>query len=331
MLLALLATTAFTVSGPGGGTAHADRDTGHTGAHPDWMANIPDDVSLAELSIPGTHEDLSAPDSKAEGATLTHQLRAGIRAVDIAGQSRAVNAAGQNRAACPPYPDSVYQRDEYHKVLGELDAFLQEHPGETILLNMQGNCATGATQAYSPPRPACADREQIFNTRAHIYRDLFWQPSVRSPAEVPTLEEVRGKVVMVNWNAPATGCGRPQPYYSGWAQEWAPQLSCYVRNSCDAAQTRGEWEAFQTRYYRNDRGPDCWTDRRPRSGEMYTAWTSGPKRGPASYALPDGPANAVGVNYLPSLPSLPSPEQTERQLQQGLLGLIGDIIQLNPS
>ena len=60
--------------------------------NPDWMARIPDGRSLAELSIPGTHESLAITggavtncqeDYGRSAETLTAQLNAGIRFFDI--------------------------------------------------------------------------------------------------------------------------------------------------------------------------------------------------------------------------------------------------------
>ena len=67
--------------------------------HPDWMKWLPDEISLAALSIPGTHDTMAdcsndcrdnetgivitTPVTQTQGLSLSEQLLAGIRALDI--------------------------------------------------------------------------------------------------------------------------------------------------------------------------------------------------------------------------------------------------------
>ena len=57
--------------------------------HPDWMKWLPNDLSLADLSLPGTHDTMASnalditPSSETQSLSLQVQLEAGIRAVDM--------------------------------------------------------------------------------------------------------------------------------------------------------------------------------------------------------------------------------------------------------
>jgi hypothetical protein len=166
-------------------------------SHPDWMRGIPDDTSLAALSIPGTHNSLAlhggdltqTQENHGDSAdTLSAQLDAGIRAVDI----RVRRYEDRFTIHHGPY----YQHANFADVLRKAGSFLEEHPGETVLLRLKAEC-TGEVGS-------CSDEGSELDTPAIFdwYRDndpngkYLYGPSATGSAEMPTLGAARGKIVL---------------------------------------------------------------------------------------------------------------------------------------
>lgn len=153
-------------------------------SHPDWMRWIPDHHSLAELSIPGTHDtmaDNGGPSPETQGLSLRAQLDAGIRALDIRARHIADSFAIHHGSIFLGY---FFGGD----VLAVCQDFLNDNPTETIIMRLKNE------------RP---DDEQD-NTRTFaetyewyrsLYPNLFHQDT---RARIPTLGEVRGKVVVLH-------------------------------------------------------------------------------------------------------------------------------------
>ncbi|MTE22344.1 phosphatidylinositol-specific phospholipase C domain-containing protein [Streptomyces sp. TRM43335] len=323
LLAPLLTAVAVTVCGPGDtARAYSDPESYRSleaNAHPAWMAAVRGDASLAELSVPGTHDTLAvyggAPTETQErhergdgrgGGSLAHQLRAGIRAIDI--RVRIVSD-DRGRARFAIHHGAVYQRANFDDVVRELDTFLREHPTETVLLHLHAECAGGLTGCTdADPCPECGTdhnhrRRQIFDAYVDANRELFWQPSVTGAAHVPTLDEVRGKVVLVNWSGPHGGnytdYGLQQLNYADWPDEWGPQKNCYVQNSYRVdgiSLIDDKWEKVHAQLDRTNRAADCRDPGRPNHDRMYVNWTSGASFWAYPYTVAGGTPTATGVN-----------------------------------
>jgi 1-phosphatidylinositol phosphodiesterase len=147
---------------------------------PDWMATIADTRSLAELSMPGTHDSgaLFEPYmglAKCQNLSIADQLAAGVRYFDI----RCRNFNDQFLI----YHGSVDQNQTYDEVLAAMFAFLDAHPTETIVISVQEELAAqGATLTFE---------------------QLFAQYVAQAPSRwylgttVPHLGEARGKLVLL--------------------------------------------------------------------------------------------------------------------------------------
>jgi hypothetical protein len=122
-------------------------------SHTDWMAGLPPQTNLGALTIPGTHDTLAihgglfpsyyeAQEDHGDGAaTLDAQLNAGVRAIDI--RVRVVN----NDSAFAIHHTDVYQNANFDDVLTHARAFLSAHPGETVLMDLHGECDGDSTEA----------------------------------------------------------------------------------------------------------------------------------------------------------------------------------------
>ncbi|MEU6560347.1 phosphatidylinositol-specific phospholipase C [Nocardia nova] len=177
--------------------------------NPDWMGALPDGTPLTAMSIPGTHDTVSIHGGKAGPAvitqekfdtgcadaacasarTLSTQLEAGIRALDIrVRRDEAGNLAVQH--------GGFYQEIGLDDVLRVTEDFLSRHPRETVLMRVKAEC-TNDDKAFQcvdagrqPPDPALLDRILTAHPR-------MWRPSATGLAAVPRLGEVRGSIVVI--------------------------------------------------------------------------------------------------------------------------------------
>ncbi|MFC9917983.1 hypothetical protein [Agromyces binzhouensis] len=102
--------------------------------HEDWMAGLPDDLRLSELSLPGTHDSgaskFGGDITFTQSMGFSDQLAAGIRALDI--------RVGEN-GVCPLdiFHGIDCQFTPYGEVVADLVEFLDEHPSETIVTRVK--------------------------------------------------------------------------------------------------------------------------------------------------------------------------------------------------
>jgi len=145
-----------------------------------WMSGIVDNASIAALSIPGTHDSGArnepvAGTAKCQDLTIAQQLEAGVRFLDI--RCRHID----NGFAI--HHGSIYQSLNFNDVLLACTGFLAAHPTETIIMSVKEEYdATNNTRTF----------EQTFDSYVQQYSS-YWSLGVN----VPTLGQVRGKIVLV--------------------------------------------------------------------------------------------------------------------------------------
>jgi hypothetical protein len=220
LVASLLALAAVLLVPSAAFAADASYRTLSSASHPDWMRDLPDATGLAALSIPGTHETMSIhggawtqtqEDYGDSGATLTAQLTAGIRMIDIRARVNDGNTFTIHHGA-------TYQNANFDDVLARLGDFLAAHPGETVLVRLKqectgeiGSCTDASGQSGFP---------DIFDAYVARRPALFWTPSVTrsAAAAMPALGAVRGRVVLVVMNGPRGGrvAGYGLAQFAGW-------------------------------------------------------------------------------------------------------------------
>ncbi len=146
----------------------------------DWMGRIPAETRLSRITLPGTHNSAARHEplpgtAKCQDLDLTGQLAAGVRFLDL--RCRHVGNA------FALYHGMVDQRLTFDAALGELNAFLTAHPSECVLVSVK--------EEHTPDG----------NTRK--FEETFASYTAREPGRwwlgtaIPTLAEVRGKLVLV--------------------------------------------------------------------------------------------------------------------------------------
>lgn len=305
-----------------------------------WMNGVPDGTSLAWLSVPGTHDSLALcgsanePESAADcetistgitrtqadhgfsAKTLDTQLNAGIRALDIRVR---VNKDGSG-LRFTIHHGVYYQYANFTDVLTHLKDFLAANPSETVLLHLKAECTAESFSCEDAEGYATDDwRKKVLasyldgyaytgdgdtRTPATAWRDLFWEPSVTGTGQavsMPSLGQVRGKVVMLGFRGPGGGIydgyGIKQPYPAGGSNGNYVQDDYEVKTITDIAP---KWEKVRTHLRRTN---GVWDSSRPGEKELtyepnalYVNYTSGSSAGAHPFTVAGGTPSATGVN-----------------------------------
>ena len=222
-----------------------------------WMGQVPDSTSLGAMSIPGTHDtlaihggsllpqDFETQENQGDSAaTLTTQLDAGIRAIDI--RVRVVNGA------FVIHHTSIYQNANFDDVLTKAQNFLAAHPTETILMDLHGECDADTTEGGSgstsighcadvPSDTTAAQRISIFESYLARYPGLFYAPAVTGTAAMPALGQARGHIVLTDFTGPLgevyAGFGLTRLTTGAWTQ--------YVENDWTQCNLADKWNEVQ--------------------------------------------------------------------------------------
>ena len=164
----------------------------------DWMAALDDELPLDAIVLPGTHDSGTqycqlGYFSKCQSMTIGQQLEAGFRYLDI---RLAVDGDGMSlmhgftgcRTGAMPWNASL----TLDEVLSDCYAFLEEHPGETIVFAVK--------QEHG--EESAAEFEQILN-RYVQESPAFWLGS----DTIPSLGQARGKLVLMRRYEDEAGLG----------------------------------------------------------------------------------------------------------------------------
>ncbi len=147
---------------------------------PGWMAQLPDTASLAQLSIPGTHESAAlyeplAGTAKCQNLTLAQQLELGVRYFDI--RCRDISDA----FAIYHGPEDEMQT--FDQVLATMFDFLAKHPTEAVLMEIKEEYTEeNVTQSF----------EATFDGYVAQHPERWYLD-----AAAPTLGDARGKLALV--------------------------------------------------------------------------------------------------------------------------------------
>lgn len=204
-----------------GGTGHRDR---HEGAAADWMAGLPDSLTLGELTVPGTHQSCAHHNGLSAGFTrcqnvafgVSEQLQAGVRYLDIRCRVR--------RGELRLHHDVVFQHSTCGEVLACCAAFLRAHPGECIVMRVCQEYSTVSTDTFG---------------------ELFWEEVERQKLRdrvflretVPLLGQVRGGVVITSGPCYVGGIRWADPAVMDLQDNWGVR-----RRETKAGQVRGHLE-----------------------------------------------------------------------------------------
>ncbi|KAI0565154.1 phospholipase [Gracilaria domingensis] len=151
-----------------------------TSAVVDWMVDIPDSKSVAHVSIPGTHDSgarFGGAGCETQSWTIAKQLEAGLRFFDI--RCRVAGTVFSiHHGAC-------FQNMFFGDVLIDVQDFLADHPSEFVIMNIQ--------EEHKPMSGSSS-----FSSIWDSYRSRFDSLFVDSRTSLPTVGQVRGKVLLIS-------------------------------------------------------------------------------------------------------------------------------------
>lgn len=145
----------------------------------DWMSYVEGDKKITELTLMGTHDTMAlygGDIAQTQSLSLSEQLKAGIRVFDI--RCRALE--GDFFIHHGP----VYQNAKLDNVFDTMTDFLRDHPSETLIVQMKQEYSSVGDYEFS----------KIYNKYRIWYDSYIW----KSNNKIPTLNEVRGKIVIMN-------------------------------------------------------------------------------------------------------------------------------------
>lgn len=168
----------------------------------DWMGALSGETKLSAISIPGTHDTCTQFVTlsyifQCQDKSVAGQLEDGYRYFDLRlvvdeKDDKPALVIKHNFASCrkgkSPFSDKLYLED----VLADVSAFLNEHPTETVILCMK---AENGDDSITDVQKLLY--EQIEKNESQWYLQN----------SIPTLDEVRGKMVLATRFADELGVG----------------------------------------------------------------------------------------------------------------------------
>lgn len=153
----------------------------------EWMKNIPDNIRISDINIPGTHDSCSknirlSYFSKCHDSSIPEQLNMGIRYLDI----RLEKVDGKLKTVhgivdCYT-PSGNREKLLFDRVLEDCTAFLKKNPSEAVMLSIKRDDGVSSEETFDTFFENYAEQNHIW------YREN----------RIPELGEVRGKIVLLN-------------------------------------------------------------------------------------------------------------------------------------
>eukprot|EP00178_Gracilaria_changii_P025406 TRINITY_DN78273_c0_g1_i1.p1 TRINITY_DN78273_c0_g1~~TRINITY_DN78273_c0_g1_i1.p1 ORF type:complete len:458 (+),score=58.23 TRINITY_DN78273_c0_g1_i1:1908-3281(+) len=155
----------------------------------DWMSELSDSISIAAVSIPGTHDTgalFGGPACETQSWTIADQLKAGIRFFDIRCR-RARDVFAIHHGLC-------FQHIFFDDVAKDMRDFLAAHPTEFILMRVQ--------EEHYPIEGSLS-----FTSIWSRYMKRFGTIFVDKRSTLPTVGELRGKILTLRPSSLRLGKG----------------------------------------------------------------------------------------------------------------------------
>ena len=152
-----------------------------------WMKNIPDDFLISEINLAGTHNSSAQfirfrHFSRCQNKNIFDQLSMGIRFLDIRlkfdGEKLKLNHSFVSCKKGKSKKEDLLFSD----ILRSCELFLKENPTETIIMSIKREAGKNEEETF----------DYFYNTFIKD-SDIFYTKNA-----IPTLKEVRGKIVLLN-------------------------------------------------------------------------------------------------------------------------------------
>ncbi|KAK7193456.1 hypothetical protein DPSP01_000019 [Paraphaeosphaeria sporulosa] len=196
--------------------AHLTIHTHHLPNYARWMQNLPDNLPLSAISIPGTHNShthyRALPSVRCQVVEVKTQLENGIRFLDIRVQPASATDTSKRDLYLVhgAFPISLTGAKYLDPVLNACYAFLSANPSETILVSLKREGVGSATDAHLA---AILEKHYFAPNASKWYVD----------EAIPYLGAARGKLVLVR-RYKLTTSASPGPDTDTDTDEAAPGL-----------------------------------------------------------------------------------------------------------
>jgi 1-phosphatidylinositol phosphodiesterase len=257
-----------------------------------WMAQVPDDRTLGELSIPGTHDSCALYGgfvACTQTMSLTEQFSAGIRWFDI----RLVWDGTTLRAHHGIVDERVTLTDVLESLVGCLDQQPSEGrvSSEAVFVSIKDEGSDADPAAFAQAVQAVLTR---YAGRLH------WVGLARDERQpMPTLGELRGKIVVLARSDLGRGVGlrlAPWPASNATVVSFTPDDADFpvaveddwnIENPFDLA---AKWTAVETSLEAVAAAPDAWhLTFTSASSSLLTNWPAMAAEGPWTH-------HSIGIN-----------------------------------
>ncbi|MBO5066456.1 MAG: phosphatidylinositol-specific phospholipase C domain-containing protein [Clostridia bacterium] len=153
----------------------------------DWMQNIPDSFMICDINLPGTHDSCSKKVqfsyfSKCQCMSIFEQLNIGVRFIDVRVEKTGNRLKTVHGIADCYKPGERKNNLMLEDVIADCKAFLKANPTESVFFCLKRDDGGSSEDAF----------EAFFDN--YLQNDDFWYTENR----VPSMGEVRGKIVLLN-------------------------------------------------------------------------------------------------------------------------------------
>ncbi len=211
-----------------------------------WMSYLPDDVFVAHVSIPGTHDtttghgfsgtgiisaSMHASQSQTQSATLDEQLAGGIRAFDF---RPGMMGSGNNRYLNCNHgisPTKITMEEAFTKLTDFLDA----HPGEFFIIHLfRGNVYSSGAPMYA--YDSAEDKAKYNELMDEFFNKGKFSNYIVDYSPYLKVKDIRGKMVVFRRDRIDFAHIAKAGNLSGWpsdSENWTENSRTSVVNASD--------------------------------------------------------------------------------------------------
>ena len=207
-----------------------------------WMADLPDNMFVAHVSIPGAHNFATGEEnwagniystsgnasSTTQAVTMREQLDRGIRGIDLR-----PGLHSDDLLYC--YHGIARTTKKLEEAVDDMVAFLQKHPKEFFVVHFfRGNVYNSSSESGAGRKVSDADRARYNSELKRIFEEKYGQYVVNFEPNL-TVKEARGKMVLFTRDRISFVHLDKQARITNWDTEFPNQYNpAYITNELNA-------------------------------------------------------------------------------------------------
>ena len=196
-----------------------------------WMASLPDDTYVSQISLPGTHDAGAYPAdegssidnfftdlfAQTQGLSILKQLDAGIRVLDFRPKWR-IDKEDFNIA----HGAATYEKRTFDIVMNEMLSWLAEHPTEFVIVLLKNEYGVGDWD----------DNKTVFfgwikNINKKLRAETYAQYTIEEFDPAMTLKDARGKMLYMSRDYYAP-CEISDTHFQNVESDWNTYQNYYT-------------------------------------------------------------------------------------------------------